>query len=53
MAQGPDRIASRFRVENLGFDQKTLVKNNYNFYRLRGELFDELFVYISGDNSPG
>ena len=53
VAQGPDRIASRFRVENLGFDQKTLVKNNCNFFRLRGELFDELFVYISGDNSPG
>jgi ketosteroid isomerase-like protein len=53
VAQGPDRIASRFRVENLGFDQQTLVKNNCNFFRLRGDLFDEVFVYMSGDNSLG
>lgn len=51
VVQGPERIASRFRVENLGFDQQTLVKNNCNFFRLRGDLFEEVFVYMSGDNS--
>ncbi len=53
VVQGPDRIASRFRVENLGFDKQTLVKNNCNFFRLRGDLFAEVFVYMSGDNSLG
>ena len=53
VVQGPDRIASRFRVENLSFDNQTLVKNNCNFFRLRGALFEEVFVYMSGDNSLG
>ena len=51
--QAPDRIASRFRVENLTFDGQTLVKHNCNFFRLRGDLFEEVFVYMSGDNSLG
>jgi hypothetical protein len=49
--QPPLRIASRFRVENRSFDGQLLVKNNCNFFRLRGEQFDEVFVYMSGDNS--
>jgi ketosteroid isomerase-like protein len=53
VAQAPDRIASRFRVENLTFDGQTLVKHNCNFFRLRGDLFVEVFVYMSGDNSLG
>ncbi len=53
VVQAPDRIASRFRVENLGFDQQTIVKHNCNFFRLRGDLMDEVFVYMSGDNSLG
>jgi ketosteroid isomerase-like protein len=53
VVQGPDRIASRFRVENLSFDNQKLVKNNCNFFRLRGTLFEEVFVYMSGDNSLG
>ena len=53
VVQAPDRIASRFRVENLTFDRQTLVKNNCNFFRLRGDLFEEVFVYMSGDNSLG
>ena len=51
VAQAPDRIASRFRVENRTFDGQLLVKNNCNFFRLRGDLFCEVFVYMSGDNS--
>ena len=53
VVQAPDRIASRFRVENLTLDGQTLVKNNCNFFRLRGDLFEEVFVYMSGDNSLG
>jgi len=53
VVQAPDRIASRFRVENQTFDGQTLVKHNCNFFRLRGDLFDEVFVYMSGDNSLG
>lgn len=51
VVQAPDRIASRFRVENRTFDGQTLVKNNCNFFALRGDLFSEVFVYMSGDNS--
>ena len=53
VVQAPDRIASRFRVENLTFDKQKLVKNNCNFFKLRGDLFEEVFVYMSGDNSLG
>lgn len=53
VVQAPDRIASRFRVENITFDRQKLVKNNCNFFRLRGELFEEVFVYMSGENSLG
>ncbi len=53
VVQAPNRIASRFRVENQTFDGQTLVKHNCNFFRLRGDLFDEVFVYMSGDNSLG
>ncbi len=51
VVQPPGRIASRFRVENTSFDNRRLVKNNCNFFRLRGDLFEEVFVYMSGDNS--
>jgi ketosteroid isomerase-like protein len=53
VVEGPERIASRFRVENLTFEGQTLVKNNCNFFRLRGDLFSDVFVYMSGDNSLG
>lgn len=51
VVQAPDRIASRFRVENRTFENQQLVKYNCNFFRLRGALFEEVFVYMSGDNS--
>ncbi len=53
VVQLPDRIASRFRVENTTFDGQLLVKNNCNFFTLRGDQFEEVFVYMSGDNSLG
>lgn len=51
VVHAPDRIASRFRVENTGFDGQLSVKNNCNFFRLRGGLFLDVFVYMSGENS--
>ena len=53
VVQAPDRIASRFTVRNVDFQQQTFVKNNCNFFRVSGELFTEVFVYMSGDNSLG
>ncbi len=53
VVDAPDRIASRFRVENTSFEGGLLVKNNCNFFRLRGDLFTEVFVYMSGENSLG
>lgn len=51
VVQPPHRIASRFRVENTLFDGSVSVKNNCNFFRVRDGRFDEVFVYMSGDNS--
>ncbi|GDX56524.1 hypothetical protein LBMAG30_06870 [Comamonadaceae bacterium] len=53
VVQWPNRIASRFRVENITHGGDKLVKHNCNFFRLRGALFEEVFVYMSGDNSLG
>ncbi|MEO6623632.1 MAG: nuclear transport factor 2 family protein [Burkholderiaceae bacterium] len=53
VVEAPHRIASRFRVENTTFEGQLLVKNNCNFFGLRGDLFAEVFVYMSGDNSLG
>ncbi len=49
--QAPDQIATRFNVENENPGQPVTHKNNCNFFRARGELFDEVFVYMSGDNA--
>lgn len=51
VVQGPSRIASRFTVRNLTAEGQTAVKQNCNFFRLRGDRFDEVFIYMSGDNS--
>lgn len=53
VVQQPDRIASRFTVRNVDFQQQGFVKNNCNFFRVSGGLFAEVFVYMSGDNSLG
>ena len=47
------RIASRFRVENITHEGQKMVKNNCNFFRVQVGLFTEVFVYMSGDNSLG
>lgn len=53
VVDAPQRIASRFRVENTLVDGSMRIKHNCNFFRLRDGRFDEVFVYMSGDNSLG
>lgn len=45
------RVASRFRVENTTHAGEKMLKNNCNFFALREGLFQEVFVYMSGENS--
>ena len=47
----PDRLACRFRVVNTAASGERWEKHNCNFFRARGELFDEVFVFMSGDNA--
>lgn len=47
------RAASRFRVENTTHAGEKLEKNNCNFFRVEGDRFAEVFVYMSGENSLG
>ncbi len=47
------RIASRFRVENITHQGEKLIKNNCNFFELNAGLFSAVFVYMSGENSLG
>ena len=45
------RIASRFRVENITHEGEKLVKNNCNFFELKDGLFKAVYVYMAGENS--
>ena len=45
------RIASRFRVENITHEGEKLVKNNFNFFELKDGLFTAVYVYMAGENS--
>ena len=45
------RIASRFRVENITHQGEKLIKNNCNFFEVQGGLFTAVFVYMTGENS--
>lgn len=51
VVQAPNRVASQFRVENTLLDGSLRVKNNCNFFSVRGARFDAVQVYMSGDNS--
>jgi ketosteroid isomerase-like protein len=51
VVDAPDRIASRFRVQNMLADGSVRIKHNCNFFRMKRGRFDEVFVYMSGDNS--
>ena len=51
---GDDVYSSWFNaLEFQTFDGRTLVKHNCNFFKLRDDRFEEVFVYMSGDNSLG
>ncbi len=51
VVEPPDRLACRFRVVNTAASGERWHKHNCNFFRARGELFDEVLVFMSGDNS--
>ena len=51
IVETPTRIASRFRVRNTTPDGKFLYKNNSNFFRVRDGLFDDVYVFMAGENS--
>ena len=48
---GNQRIASRFEVQNEKMGFPPINKNNCNFFKLKGNLFDAVYVYMSGDNA--
>lgn len=51
IVETPDRVASQFKVRNTTFDRQVLHKSNANVFRIRGDRFTEVFVYMAGDNS--
>lgn len=51
VVESPSRLACRFRVVNTAANGERWQKHNCNFFRARGGLFDEVFVFMSGDNA--
>ena len=51
VADPPGRIASQFTVRNVSPQGTTTVKQNCNFFRVRGGRIETMAVYMSGDNS--
>lgn len=47
----PTRIACRFSVRNVDHHGRETNKSNCNFFKLRGGLFDQVQIFMSGDNS--
>lgn len=47
----PNRISCRFEVQNSKIGKATNYKNNCNFFKLQGNYFQEVYVYMSGDNA--
>jgi ketosteroid isomerase-like protein len=51
VVQPPALVATRFRVRNTTETGEQIHKSNCNFFRFNGELFDDVRVYMSGDNA--
>ena len=51
VVQAPERIATRFDVENRSADGQVHHKHNANFFFLKNGLFQVVHVYMSGDNA--
>ena len=47
----PNKISSRFEVQNAKIGSPTIYKNNCNFFKLQGHHFHDVYVYMSGDNA--
>ena len=44
------RIAANFVAELEDYDGNTTLLHNTNFWRIRGDKFQEVYVYMSGEN---
>jgi len=44
------RICARFIADLIGHDGRSTRLDNTNFWRVRGDRFQEVYVYMSGDN---
>jgi ketosteroid isomerase-like protein len=53
VVESPSRLACHFRVVNTAANGERWHKHNCNFFRARGQLFEEVFVFMSGDNALG
>ncbi len=51
VVEPPNRIASQFTVRNLSPQGVSTVKQNCNFFHMRGASIATMSVYMSGDNS--
>lgn len=51
VVQPPALVATRFRVRNTTEAGEQIHKNNCNFFHFHGEFFDDVRVYMSGDNA--
>ena len=51
VVQAPERIATRFDVENRNAEGQVFHKHNANFFFLKNGLFQVVHVYMSGDNA--
>ncbi len=50
-APDEDRVAARFAVVNTHHDGSLTHKSNCNFFRVRGDRFSEIAVYMTGENT--
>lgn len=51
VVEPPQRIATRFDVENRSAEGQVFRKHNANFFHLRDGKFAQVQVYMSGDNA--
>jgi hypothetical protein len=47
----PGKIASRFLVKNTSFEDTLSYKNNCNYFYLKENKFEKVYVYMAGENS--
>jgi len=51
VVEPPCLVSCQFQVRNRAADGRQWTKSNANFFRVRDGLFDDVQIYMSGDNS--